>query len=183
MDRSETGGAVVGAAGFTNPRCELDVRPGGAIHIDMRGPDGTVYPMAGVYREIVGPERLVFVSSALDKEGQPLFEVLTTVTLAERAGKTTLTMEARVVKSTPAAAPYLAGMDAGWAQTLERFEAYAAGTGDREIVFERVFDAPRELVWEAWTDPKQVVNWWGPNGFTTTIDEMDVRPDGVWKHT
>ena len=52
---------------------------------------------------------------------------------------------------------------------------------DREIVFSRVFDAPRWMVWEAWTDPKQLVLWWGPKGFTTTIDEMDVRAGGVWK--
>jgi uncharacterized protein YndB with AHSA1/START domain len=52
---------------------------------------------------------------------------------------------------------------------------------DREIVFTRVFDAPRRMVWEAWTDPKQLVLWWGPRGFTTTIDEMDVRVGGVWK--
>ena len=53
---------------------------------------------------------------------------------------------------------------------------------DREIVFTRGFDAPRKMVWEAWTDPKQVALWWGPKGFSTTIEEMDVRPGGVWKH-
>jgi uncharacterized protein YndB with AHSA1/START domain len=58
----------------------------------------------------------------------------------------------------------------------------AVESADREIVLTRTFDAPRELVWEAWTDPKHVVNWWGPNGFTTTIEKMDVRPGGVWKH-
>jgi uncharacterized protein YndB with AHSA1/START domain len=56
-------------------------------------------------------------------------------------------------------------------------------TSDREIVITRVFDAPRDLVWDAWTDPKHVVQWWGPKGFTTTIEEMDVRPGGVWRHT
>jgi uncharacterized protein YndB with AHSA1/START domain len=55
-------------------------------------------------------------------------------------------------------------------------------TADREINITRVLDAPRGLVWEAWTDPKHVAQWWGPNGFTTTIEKMDVRPDGVWKH-
>jgi uncharacterized protein YndB with AHSA1/START domain len=54
-------------------------------------------------------------------------------------------------------------------------------TADREIVLTRVFDAPRKMVWEAWTDPKQVSMWWGPRGFTTTIEEMDLRPGGVWK--
>jgi uncharacterized protein YndB with AHSA1/START domain len=53
-------------------------------------------------------------------------------------------------------------------------------TADREIVLTRVFDAPRTMVWEAWTDPKQLVLWWGPKGFTTTIEEMDVRVGGVW---
>ena len=59
-----------------------------------------------------------------------------------------------------------------------------AATGefaDRELVFTRVFDAPRELVFDAWTNPKHLPHWWGPNGFTTTIHEMDVRPGGVWR--
>ncbi|MCE0484560.1 MAG: SRPBCC family protein [Methylacidiphilales bacterium] len=52
---------------------------------------------------------------------------------------------------------------------------------DREIVISRDFDAPRELVWEAWTKPEHIAKWWGPRGFSTTIEEMDVRPGGVWK--
>jgi uncharacterized protein YndB with AHSA1/START domain len=52
--------------------------------------------------------------------------------------------------------------------------------GDREISATRIYDAPRELVWKLWTDPKHIVQWWGPNGFTT-IHEMDVRPQGVWR--
>jgi uncharacterized protein YndB with AHSA1/START domain len=58
-----------------------------------------------------------------------------------------------------------------------------AGTGQdaRTIVTTRVFDAPRELVFEAWTNPKHLVQWWGPNGFTTTIRAIDVRPGGVWR--
>lgn len=54
---------------------------------------------------------------------------------------------------------------------------------EREIVITRVFDAPRELLWDAWTKPEQIVKWWGPRGFTLTIAEMDVRPGGVWKST
>jgi uncharacterized protein YndB with AHSA1/START domain len=54
-------------------------------------------------------------------------------------------------------------------------------TAGREIVITRVFDAPRKMVWEACTDPKQLVLWSGPNGFTTTIEEMDVRVGGVWR--
>lgn len=56
-------------------------------------------------------------------------------------------------------------------------------TADREIVVTRVLDAPRELVFEAWTDPEHIGSWWGPRGFTTTTHEMDVRPGGVWRLT
>jgi len=52
---------------------------------------------------------------------------------------------------------------------------------DREIVATREFDAPRELVWAAWTDPKHIARWWGPRGFTNTIEHMDVRPGGSWR--
>ena len=117
-----------GPKGFTNPVCELDVRPAGAIHIHMRGPDGTVYPMTGVYQEIIEPERLVFTASALDAEGHPLFEVLTTVTFAEQGGKTTLTLHARVVTATAAAAPHIDGMEEGWTQSLERLSEYLGST-------------------------------------------------------
>ena len=56
-----------------------------------------------------------------------------------------------------------------------------ASTADREIVLTRTFDAPRELVFDAWTDTKQIVQWWGPTGFTTTTDELEVKPGGVWR--
>ncbi|MDP9119795.1 MAG: SRPBCC family protein [Acidobacteriota bacterium] len=57
----------------------------------------------------------------------------------------------------------------------------ASEAAGREIVMTRIFDAPRDLVFEAWTDPRHVAQWWGPKGFTSTIDEMDVRPGGVWR--
>src|SRR5229473_5081659 len=115
-----------GPRGFTNPVCELDLRPGGAILIHMRSPDGIVYPMTGVFQEVVPPERLVFTSAALDSDGNPLFEVLTTVTFAEEGGKTKQILRARVIKKTAQAAPYLAGMEAGWTQSLERLAAYVS---------------------------------------------------------
>ena len=51
----------------------------------------------------------------------------------------------------------------------------------RSLVATRVFDAPRELVWRMWTEPEHVKQWWGPRGFTSTIETMDVRPGGMWK--
>ena len=52
---------------------------------------------------------------------------------------------------------------------------------EREVILTRVVDAPRELVWKAWTDAEHLPKWWGPNGFTTTIQAIDVRPGGVWR--
>ncbi|HSU13050.1 SRPBCC family protein [Longimicrobium sp.] len=60
--------------------------------------------------------------------------------------------------------------------------AAPSDTADREVVTTRVFDAPRELVFDAFTDSAHVSGWWGPRGFTTTTHEMDVRPGGVWRH-
>lgn len=51
-----------------------------------------------------------------------------------------------------------------------------------DLVLTRTFDAPRKLVFKAWTDPKHVAQWWGPHGFTTTIHEMEVRPGGAWRY-
>src|ERR1700704_6216891 len=46
------------------------------------------------------------------------------------------------------------------------------------MVITRVFDAPRELVWKAWTDPKYVMQWWGPKGFTAPVCKIDFRVGG-----
>lgn len=114
-----------GPHGFTNPVCEVDMRPGGVWRHVMRGPDGTDYPMIAVFREVVVPERLVFVSYVPGREN-PLFEILNVVTFIEQDGKTKLTIKAQVLKSTPEAAPMLAGMETGWSQSLEHLTAILA---------------------------------------------------------
>ena len=308
-----------GPTGFTNPVCEWDARPGGKIYDVMRAPNGTDYPMGGEFREIVPPERLVLMCGALDANGKFLFEFLHTATFTEQNGKTLLTLNSRVLKTTAEANRYIGGFETGmtlslvrlanlvqtkeplvvertidapvarvwqaittkedmcpWFFDLAEFKAepdfefrfavmhegfnydhrcmvmevvpnqklaftwrYAGYEGDslvtielfaegnqtrvklthagletfpaipafarvnflggwkciigseladfvektdREIVVSREFNAPREVVWEAWTNPEHVAQWWGPRGFTTTIEEMDVRPGGVWKH-
>jgi uncharacterized protein YndB with AHSA1/START domain len=310
-----------GPKGFTNPTCNVDVRPGGAIFIVMRAPNGVDYPMGGEFREIDPPHRLVLTTGALDDNRKMMFEFLHDVTFEDRAGKTFLTMKSKVIKSSPGAGKYIGGFETGMTMSLDRlaqsgvlkdqtvvvertykaspaevwkaitdkdalkkwyfdlpeFKAAAGfafefsaqgpdamfchkcvvteavpekklsyswryegfvgdslvtfelfpegtqtrvklthrgvetfpktnsfkrenfvkgwtgilstslrnfleGTADREIVISRTFEAPRELVWQAMTDPEHVVQWWGPIGFTSTIEEMDLRPGGAWKH-
>lgn len=116
-----------GPKGFTNPVCEVDARPGGGLRIVMRAPDGAEHPMTGVFREVIAPERLVFTNIAVDGEGKPLLEGLTTVTFAEHDGvKTKLTLESRAVGLVAYAARMLEGMEAGWTQSIDRLGEHVA---------------------------------------------------------
>jgi len=106
---------------FTNPVCELDPRPGGAILIHMRGPDCAVYPMKGTFPEVVPPERLVMAVRAIeDEQGNSLLEDITTVTFAEHEGKTRLTVHAIVTKAESGVEGALAGMEQGWNESLDK---------------------------------------------------------------
>jgi uncharacterized protein YndB with AHSA1/START domain len=58
---------------------------------------------------------------------------------------------------------------------------YVIEPGKQELFITRVFDAPRELVYRAFTDPKLVAQWFGPRKYTTTVDNMDARPGGLWR--
>jgi uncharacterized protein YndB with AHSA1/START domain len=188
-----------GPHAVTHSVCDIDLRPGGAYRIVMRMPDGVEYPLTGVYREIVAPERLVMTMDASGHpaawhdmvnphrqqgEDNPAGEMLQTVTFDDVGGKTRLTVRIRLESSAIRDAMVRMGMNEGWSQSLDRLEALlghvAASAADQEIVTTRVLDAPRALVFEAWTNPAHVAHWWGPNGFTTTVHEMDVRPGGAW---
>jgi uncharacterized protein YndB with AHSA1/START domain len=111
---------------FTIPVCELDVKPEGAIRVDMRGPDGTIYPSTGTYKEVVQPDKLSFINSPLDQDGNKLFEVLQTVELSDNNGKTLLKITSEVISATPEAQPYLAGMEIGINQALNKLDDYLA---------------------------------------------------------
>jgi|SRR5437868_5175492 len=52
---------------------------------------------------------------------------------------------------------------------------------NRELKISRLLNAPRELVWEVWTNPEHIAQWWGPNGFKNSISKMDVEPNGEWE--
>jgi len=124
-----------GPHNFTNPVCEMDVRPGGAYRIVMRSPEGVEYPIKGVYREIVEPQRLVMTLDCSEHpaawhdlvnpnrqkgEGNPAGEMLQTATFEELDGKTTLTIRTRFNSVAIRDAMLKMGMTEGWSQSLER---------------------------------------------------------------
>lgn len=171
-----------GPRGFTNPRCEADARPGGAIHVDMRAPDGTVYPMTGRFLEVVAPERLVMLCNACDEHGRPIAEVRNSVVFAEEGGRTRITITSAVLSATPEAAPSLEGMEQGWTTSLERLtDLMTKGGVDTEVWITREFDAPRDLVFRAWTDPAQLARWYAPNGCALEILSLDARRGGEFR--
>ncbi|HWC28633.1 MAG TPA: SRPBCC domain-containing protein [Dehalococcoidia bacterium] len=106
------------------------------------------------------------------------------VTFEDQGGKTLLTMSAvfataelrdEVVRES--------GAIEGGNQHLECLDQYLTSEGaalpaGRRVEITRVFDAPRDLVWEAWTRPERFVQWWGPRDFTTPMCEIDLRPGG-----
>ena len=58
----------------------------------------------------------------------------------------------------------------------------SATQSDRELILTRIFNAPRELLWQVWTEPDHVAQWWGPKGFTTRVTALDFRPGGEWRY-
>ena len=64
---------------------------------------------------------------------------------------------------------------------MARQNSSSAALSERTLILERVFDAPRELVFEAWTDEKHAAQWWGPKWLDVVYIEMDVRPGGKWR--
>lgn len=109
-----------GPKSFTIPSCEVDPRVGGVLLLTMRGPDGQDYPMKGVFREVVKPERLSFSNIAVDNDGNHLLEGATTVTFEDLGGKTKMTLDAQAVGLVPQAPQMLAGMEAGWSGSFDK---------------------------------------------------------------
>ena len=153
---------------------------GGFFRICMRSPEGVDSWLQGGYREIVKPERLVFTHAWLDAARKPAGKpTLVTITLLERDGKTELTLRQTGFASVESRD----GHKYGWSSALDVLADYLAEWGEaaRAIVVSRLFDAPRTLVFDAFTDSKHVGNWWGPRGFSITTQSMDVRVGGVWR--
>jgi uncharacterized protein YndB with AHSA1/START domain len=166
-----------GPNGFTTTTQSMDVRPGGEWIFVMHGPDGTDYKNHIVYREVVRPERLVY-----DHITGPLFRA--TVIFDAEGEKTRISM--RMVFETAELRNRVAeefGAVEGLEQTLnhlgEHVAKIAAEHAD-DFVISREFDAPRDLVFKAWTEPKRLAQWWGPKGFKLKVANVDLRPGGMF---
>jgi len=177
-----------GPRGFSTTIEEMDVRPGGVWRHTMHGPDGTDYPNACRFTEVVKPERIVFDHTG-GKKGDAGAQHQSTWTFEPVGEKTKVVL--RMVFPSAAVREHVIktyGAIEGGKQTLERMAEHLSArpspemaAGDREFLITREFDAPRELVFKAWTEPRHLAQWWGPPPFTCPVCEMDVRVGGAYR--
>ncbi|MFN7981971.1 MAG: SRPBCC family protein [Vicinamibacterales bacterium] len=204
-------GRWLGPAGFETISCTLDFRVGGHYHYGLRGPQGMEMWGRQTYLEIVPGERLVYLQSFSTPDGSvarhpmsptwPL-EMHATVTFEDAApGQTRVTVSWQPHNSdaegNAAFDGARAGMTGGFTGTFARLDEYLAtilpqGDVTDDVVseptattlrFTRRLQAPRSLVWKAHTEADRLVKWWGPEGFTITIHDIDVKTGGVWRLT
>ena len=174
-----------GPDGFRNTIHTFEFEPGGAWRLTMHGPDGKDYPNESRFVRIV-PEHVFEIEHF---SGHHF--VLTLELVAQETGtRVNWRQTFDTVEHYERIAAFVAGANE---QNLERLAAEVLRGGarshgfsdrlmdDREITTTRLINAPRERVFDAWTDPVHVGHWWGPNGFSTTTHEMRVEVGGGWR--
>ncbi|MGC3991967.1 MAG: SRPBCC family protein [Chthoniobacteraceae bacterium] len=174
-----------GPNGFSTTIEVMDFREGGHWKHVMRGPDGVEYPNHSVFREIVEHERVTYTHGG-HREGGPgvsftanwIFEKL-----EEKKTRLTLKMVFPSAENRDFVVKEFGAIEGG-KQTLGRLaEHLAKGQGaSGEFVLTRVFAAPRELVWAAWTSAEHLAKWFCPPAFTLRIDKLDLTPGGLYHY-
>ena len=175
-----------GPRGFTTTTHAFTFRVGGGWRLTMHGPDGKHYPNRLAYDEIVRPERIVY-SHHGGVDGVPA-QFQCTITFEAEGDRTLVTM--RHVFATREARDAVVekyGAVEGGRQALERLGeqvvASSAELGKLTLAMVRTFDAPRSLVFEAWTKAEHVRQWFTPRPLTTPACEVDFRPGGPFRIT
>jgi uncharacterized protein YndB with AHSA1/START domain len=191
-----------GPRGFTSPVARIDLRVGGKYLLAMRSPEGKDFWSTGTYKEIVPMERIVATDSFSDEKGNivpasyygmmgefPL-ELKVTTTFTEEKGSTKLVL--RHEGMPPGEHTEMA--KAGWNESFDKLaivlEEEKSGVGKTRIIAEpgkqeasmvRIFDAPPERLFKAFTDPKLMALWWAPRKFEIIVEKMNPTPGGTWR--
>lgn len=171
-----------GPNGFRNQTLSMDFKPGGVWRYIMHGPDGKAWNTWIRYEEIVTGERLVYACGEDDSD-EPHFHA--TVTFVRTGAGTQVSMRLVLPTAEACAAAKKFGAVQGGHQTLARLAGHlpylVAGTAHSSMVLTRVFDAPVQRVFEAWSDPQIMARWWGPESFTLPVCELDFREGGAYR--
>ncbi len=174
FDPKAVGTWLFATPGGVSKHVQIDARVGGgfAIH-EQRGEMLATH--SGVYREIIRPDRIVF-TFATEKSGP---STLVTVAISSDGAGSLLTLSHQI---DPEWAPLEVSIRAGWEAVLEGL-ARANGEVDNghTLIMRRTFDAPRILVWKAWTEAEHLLRWICPANFQVLFAENDLRLGGKWR--
>ncbi len=191
-----------GPKGYTAPVIKIDLRVGGKYLYCMRSSEGQDVWSTGVFREIVPYRKIVATDSFADEKGNVVMashygmtgewpaELIATEKFEEEKGKTRLNLRHEGFPSAE-----MSGMaKTGWNESFDKLDivlkeekehysknVIVAEPGTQVAFLTRVFDAPPERLFKAYTDPKLIPEWWGPARLTTKIDKMDARTGGSWR--
>jgi uncharacterized protein YndB with AHSA1/START domain len=171
LDPAALGKWLFATPGGVMQLVEVDPRIGGRFRVDEQRGD-VLATHFGEYLELDRPRRLVF-AFATDRAQKP---TVVTVEIAPAGDGCVLTLTHEM---DPQWADYAERARNGWTQILEGLARTLADA--RTLVIARTLAAPRSLVWQAWSDPAHLPRWWGPKGFSTVVEEIEVRPGGVWR--
>ena len=165
-----------GPKGFLNTFVECNPQPGGQWRFIMHGPDGQDYKNESVFVE-VSPERVV-----LQHLSSPRFQL--TASFNDESGKTKVSWRMRFETAEECARVKTYALPAN-EQNFDKLEAELTKmtAGESTAVFSRTFDAPRDLVWKAWTERDRLMEWFGPKGFTMSVAKLDFRPGGTFHYS
>ena len=166
-----------GPRGFTLTTHSKDLRSGGSWKYTMHGPNGVDYPNNTKYLEVEKYSRLVYDHGGNDDQ-PPMFRV--TVQFTDLKDKTKMDMT--MALATPEAAEETRKFikKAGGDSTWDRLSEYLTkeSSGKEQFVINRTFDAPLNLMFQMWTDPKHFSQWLPPTGFQMNFIRSDIRPGG-----
>lgn len=166
-----------GPRGFTITTVSKDVKPGGRWIYTMHGPDGTDYPNNTLFHEVEKYSKLVYDHGANEHQ-PPLFKV--TVLFSETNGKTKMDMTMALATAEAAQGAKKFIKQAGGESTWDRLAEFLSEnlTSVDRFVINRSFEAPINVVYDAWTNPEHLQKWVPPTGFTMKYIKPDVRVGG-----
>lgn len=166
-----------GPRGFTLTTHSKDLRPGGNWTYTMHGPDGVDYPNKTLYYEVEKYSRLVYDHGGSD-DRPALFRV--TVVFSEIQGKTKMDMTMALATAEAAAETKKFIKKAGGDSTWDRLAEYLAKEekDKDQFVINRSFNAPLELMFKMWTEPKHFAKWLAPTGFNMEFIRADIKSGG-----
>jgi uncharacterized protein YndB with AHSA1/START domain len=174
FDANAVGAWLFATPGGISKHVEIDARVGGgfAIH-EQRGEELATH--FGAYLEIARPDRIAFTFGT-DREGG---STVVTADIRPDRGGSLLTLTHRL---DPQWAAFDTSIRAGWTSILEGLARATGESGNgHALILNRTFDAPRILVWKAWTEADHLLRWLCPAGFTVLFAEVDLRIGGKWR--